>query len=132
MLVSVREDVRIGITGIGAEAPTSVLANAEIGKRLGVTSDWIVERSGILERRIADAEETTARLASRAANSALEMAGGGPETVDVVIVATATPDAVSPATAALVAASVGATTLQRSTSPLHAPDSCMRSPRPTR
>lgn len=108
MLARASDDTRVGITGLGAYLPETVLGNDVIGDRLGVSSDWIVERSGILERRIAAAEETTTSLAVEAARAALDLAGCDPTTVDVVIVATGTPDALTPATAARVAASIGA------------------------
>lgn len=108
MLARASDDTRVGITGIGAYLPETVLGNGTIGERLGVSSDWIVERSGILERRIAAPEETTTSLAVEAARAALGRAGADPATVDVVIVATGTPDALTPATAARVAAAIGA------------------------
>ena len=108
MLARASDDTRVGITGIGAYLPETVLGNDTIGERLGVSSDWIVERSGILERRIAAPEETTTSLAVEAARAALGRASADPATVDVVIVATGTPDALTPATAARVAAAIGA------------------------
>ena len=109
MLGCVPDGVRIGITGVGAYLPEGVLGNDELAARLGVTADWINDRSGISERRVIAEGEGVATLAVQAAREALDMAGIDPETVDLVIVATATPELVTPATAAPVAAELGAT-----------------------
>jgi 3-oxoacyl-[acyl-carrier-protein] synthase-3 len=100
---------RIGITGIAANMPDRVLDNAEVAAPLGVTEDWIVTRTGIEERRIASADEAASDLAIPAACAALAQAGAEPASVDLVIVATATPDTFTPATAAVVASAIGAT-----------------------
>jgi len=103
-----RDDSRIGITGVGGCVPEAALGNDELAGRLGVTDDWIVGRSGIRERRIAAAGDTSVGLAATAARAALTMARRDPAAVELVIVATATPDALTPATAARVAAEIGA------------------------
>jgi 3-oxoacyl-[acyl-carrier-protein] synthase-3 len=102
-------DQPIGITGVGAHVPERVVTSAEVGAPLGVDADWIVERSGVRERRIADAGQATSDLAVPAARAALERAGRRASDIDLVIVATATPDMLFPATAALVAHALGAT-----------------------
>jgi 3-oxoacyl-[acyl-carrier-protein] synthase-3 len=102
-------DPPIGITGIGACLPERVLASAEVSASLDVTVEWIVERSGVLERRIAEPEQAASDLSVPAARAALERAGRRAVEIDLVIVATATPDMPFPATAALVADAIGAT-----------------------
>jgi 3-oxoacyl-[acyl-carrier-protein] synthase-3 len=85
-----------------------VLTNAELAGQLGVTAEWIAGVCGIHERRIAAPGEAASDLAVPAALAALERAGADPASVDLLLVATATPDMLSPATAALVAARIGA------------------------
>jgi 3-oxoacyl-[acyl-carrier-protein] synthase-3 len=98
----------VGITGIAAHLPARTLASAEIAASLGLTAEWIEERTGILERRIAEPWEAASDLAIPAARAALARAGADPAALDLVVVATATPDTPTPATAALVAHAVGA------------------------
>jgi 3-oxoacyl-[acyl-carrier-protein] synthase III len=102
-------DPSIGITGVGAYLPERVVGSGEVGVPLGVTADWIVERSGVRERRIAGADQAASDLAVPAARMALERAGRLAAEIDLVIVATATPDMPFPATATLVADAIGAT-----------------------
>jgi 3-oxoacyl-[acyl-carrier-protein] synthase-3 len=101
--------VGVALTGLGAQLPKKVLDNAELARRLDVTEQWIFSRTGINERRIAGDEETSGTLATSAGRSALERAGIDPSDLDFVIVATCTPDYLLPSTAALVAATLGAT-----------------------
>lgn len=89
--------------GLGIAVPGTVVANAPIAERLGVTEDWIVSRTGIRERRWLSADETLADLAAAAAERALD--GVRP---DVVIVATTSPDDLIPALAPQIASRVGA------------------------
>jgi 3-oxoacyl-[acyl-carrier-protein] synthase-3 len=98
----------VGITGIGAYVPALAVSSEEIGTELGVTRDWIVERSGIAERRIAAPQEAASDLAVPAAREALESAHLNGDQIGLVIVATATPDMIAPATASMVAAELGA------------------------
>ncbi len=109
MLGRVRADARVGITGVGGCLPEGVLANAELADRLGVTPEWISERSGIAERRVAAGREGVTTLAAGAATEALAMAGLEPASLDLITVATATPELLTPATAARLAALLGAT-----------------------
>lgn len=102
-------DPPIGITGVGAHLPERVVGSAEVGASLGVTLDWIVERSGVEERRVAASHEASSDLAIPAARMALERAERLPSEMDLVIVGTATPDMLFPATATLVADAIGAT-----------------------
>jgi 3-oxoacyl-[acyl-carrier-protein] synthase-3 len=98
----------IGITGVGGHVPARAVGNDELERRLGVPPGWIVDRSGIEERRIAAPDEAASDLALPAARLALERAGVGGTDLDLVIVATATPDMPSPATAAVLADALGA------------------------
>jgi len=101
--------IAVGITGVGAHAPDRVLTNADLEAMVDTSDEWITTRTGIKERRIAAPEEAASDLALPAARQALEQAGVTPRELDLVIVATATPDMLFPATAALVADELGAT-----------------------
>jgi 3-oxoacyl-[acyl-carrier-protein] synthase-3 len=98
----------IGIVGIGSDAPEGLLTNADLERLVDTTDEWIVERTGIKTRRIADAGTTTSTLASRAGQRALKDAGISPEEVDLIIVGTATPDMLFPSTGCLVQRDLGA------------------------
>jgi 3-oxoacyl-[acyl-carrier-protein] synthase III len=100
--------IAVGLTGIGAYAPERVLTNADLEALVDTSDEWIVTRTGIRERRIAAAEQAASDLALPAARTALEQAGVAPEELDLVVVATATPDMLFPATAAIVADTLGA------------------------
>lgn len=100
--------VAVGLTGIGAFTPERVLTNADLERMVETSDEWIVSRTGIRERRIAAPEQAASDLALPAARAALEQAGVRPEDLDLIIVATATPDMLFPATAALVADTLGA------------------------
>lgn len=101
--------IRAQIIGWGAYVPRRVVTNADIAKLVDTSDEWIVERTGIRERRLAAPEETTASMAIAAAERALASAGADPLAVDLIIVATATPDYMFPATACLVQRAIGAT-----------------------
>jgi len=103
-----REVVNAGIAGIGVCVPDRVLTNAELEQMVDTSSEWIFSRTGIRERRIAGPEQATSDLASVAAKRALADAGITPEEVDLIIVATNTPDMFMPATACLVQDRIGA------------------------
>jgi 3-oxoacyl-[acyl-carrier-protein] synthase-3 len=100
--------IAVGLTGVGAFTPERVLTNADLEAMVDTSDDWIVTRTGIKERRIAAPEEAASDLALPAARQALEQAGVSPKELDMVIVATATPDMLFPATAAIVADALGA------------------------
>ncbi|HEY8470112.1 MAG TPA: 3-oxoacyl-[acyl-carrier-protein] synthase III C-terminal domain-containing protein [Longimicrobiales bacterium] len=87
------------IVGTGRHLPAAVLDNAEAARLAGVGEDWIVRRTGIRERRVAGPEEGTAALATRAAARALASAGVTGAELDLIIVATSTPDHLTPPTA---------------------------------
>ncbi|SRR5690606_36530604 len=96
------------IVGTGRRVPASVLDNAEAARLAGVTEEWIVRRTGIHERRVADPAEGTAALATRAAERALAAAGIGGAELDLIVVATSTPDHLTPPTACEVQPALGA------------------------
>jgi 3-oxoacyl-[acyl-carrier-protein] synthase III len=91
--------LRAVIKGTGSALPRNRVSNAELAKRVDTTDEWIVERTGIRFRHIAEADETTATLGADAARNALEAAGMDASDIDLIIVATATPDQTFPATA---------------------------------
>ena len=99
--------IRTVLTGVGAHLPERVLSNVELAERVDTSDEWIVARTGIRERRIAADGEKTSDLAIAAARRALTDAGRTAADVDLVIVATATPDLTFPATAARVQAELG-------------------------
>jgi len=89
------------ITGTGSYLPGKVLSNADLEKMVDTSDAWIVERTGIRERRIAAEGETTRDLAEHAARKAMEAAGITPSDIDLIILATTTPDKIFPSTACL-------------------------------
>ena len=99
------------IAGCGGYLPERVVTNADLGRECGIeTSDsWIVERTGIRQRHIAAVGETASSMGAAAAHQAMERAGIGGGEIDLVIVATATPDSAFPSTAARIQAAIGAT-----------------------
>jgi 3-oxoacyl-[acyl-carrier-protein] synthase III len=97
------------IAAVGSYVPDRILTNAELEKMVDTTDEWIVTRTGIRERRTAAAGQTTSDLATEAARRALQKAGLKPEQLDLIIVATITPDMPFPNTACLVQRKLGAT-----------------------
>ncbi|MGQ9512548.1 beta-ketoacyl-ACP synthase III [Thermodesulfitimonas sp.] len=97
-----------GITGLGVYVPERVLTNFDLERMIETSDAWIHERTGIKERRIAAPDEATSDLGVKAACEALAAAGVAPKEVELVIVATATPDTLFPATACLVQDRLGA------------------------
>lgn len=96
------------ITGWGMAVPEKILTNKDLEKIVDTTDEWIVSRTGIRERRIASANETTASLASDAALRALEVANLHPSDLDLIILSTSSPEHIFPATACLVQDRIGA------------------------
>ncbi|HTI99732.1 MAG TPA: beta-ketoacyl-ACP synthase III [Dongiaceae bacterium] len=96
------------ITGVGSYVPEKVLTNSDLERMVETSDEWITSRTGIKERRIAAAEEFTSDLGAKAALKAMEMAGVTAEQIDLVIVATITPDMPFPSTACLVQKKLGA------------------------
>ncbi len=99
--------LRSVVVGVGGYLPKRVLTNAELSIQVDTSDEWIVERTGIRERRIAGKDEKTSDLAIAASLEALKHAGREARDVDLVIVATTTPDLTFPATAARVQAELG-------------------------
>jgi 3-oxoacyl-[acyl-carrier-protein] synthase III len=95
------------ITGAGSALPEKRLTNDDLAKLVDTNDEWIVQRTGIRERRIASADESTATLATAAAKKAVAMAGIEPSDLDLIIVSTITPEMVFPTTACFVAAGLG-------------------------
>ncbi len=101
--------IRSVMVGCGAYLPARVMTNADLEKVVDTSDDWIVERTGIKSRHIAAEGETTADLAEQAARAALAHAGLDAGQVDLIVLATATPDHTFPATATKVQARLGMT-----------------------
>ncbi len=99
--------IRSVITGTGSALPTRRVSNEELTQDVDTTDEWIVERTGIRFRHIAGPDETTGTLAYDASNAALAAAGVEATDIDLIIVATATPDQTFPATATKVQAMLG-------------------------
>ena len=98
----------VTIAGTGSYVPEKILTNADLEKIVDTSDEWIFSRTGIKERRIAAKGEHTSHLATKAAERALEQAGLAGEDIDLIIVATITPDTLTPSTACYVQANLGA------------------------
>jgi len=96
------------IAGVGSYVPEKILTNADLEKMVETSDEWITTRTGIKERRIAAANEFTSDLAAKAAERAMAMAGVTAEQIDLIIVASITPDMPFPNTACLVQQKIGA------------------------
>ncbi|HTV63076.1 MAG TPA: beta-ketoacyl-ACP synthase III [Verrucomicrobiae bacterium] len=96
------------ITGIGSYVPEKILTNHDLEKMVETSDEWIVTRTGIRQRRIAAKDEFTSDMAARAAQRAMKMAGVTAAQIELIIVATITPDMPFPATACLVQHKIGA------------------------
>jgi len=99
----------VSIIGTGSYLPERVLTNQELEKIVETSDEWIRTRTGIRERRIAAADEATSDMATKASLMAMSQAGVKPEEIDLIIVATVTPDMFFPATACWVQKKIGAT-----------------------
>ena len=95
------------IIGTGSYLPEKVLTNFDLEKMVDTTHDWIVSRSGITERHVAAAGELSSDLAAHASRRAMEMAGVGADDIDLIIVATTTPDQIFPSTACILQDKLG-------------------------
>lgn len=96
------------ISGVGAYVPAKILTNADLEKMVNTSDEWITTRTGIKERHIAAENEFTSDLGAEAARRAMKMAGVTAEQIDLIIVATITPDMPFPSTACLVQHKIGA------------------------
>lgn len=97
----------VGITGVGKYLPEDVLTNDDLSKIVDTSHEWIVERTGIHERRIAKANIAASDLGTEAARAALKDANVQPEDIDLIIVATTTADHVFPSTACIIQKNLG-------------------------
>jgi 3-oxoacyl-[acyl-carrier-protein] synthase-3 len=97
------------ITGTGSFVPEKRLTNHDLAKIVDTSDEWIIQRTGIKERRIAGPDESTATLAANAAKRALDAAGLAPEDLDLIVCGTISPEMTFPSTACFVAASLGLT-----------------------
>ncbi len=98
----------VRITGVGKYLPSRVLTNADLEKMVDTSNEWIIERTGIRERRIAAEDENAATLGSEASRMALRTAGLSPDDIDLIVCATISPDGMFPATASSIQEAIGA------------------------
>src|SRR5712691_8007787 len=98
----------VSIVGTGSYVPEKILTNADLSRMVDTSDEWITTRTGIKERRIAAKDELTSDMATKAALKALEQAKVAPKDLDLILVATATPDMLFPATACFVQKKIGA------------------------
>ncbi len=96
------------ITGTGSFAPKKIITNQDLEKLVDTTDEWITERTGIKERRIAEKGQTTSDLAYEASKRALKAAGLGAEELDLILVATMTPDMILPSMGCVLQEKIGA------------------------
>jgi 3-oxoacyl-[acyl-carrier-protein] synthase-3 len=99
---------RVSITGIGSRAPERVMTNDELAQMVDTSDEWIMERTGIRERRVAAPDEAMSDLALPASIAALEQAGVKASDIELIVVATVTPDMFFPSTGAILADRLGA------------------------
>jgi 3-oxoacyl-[acyl-carrier-protein] synthase III len=106
-MIGTANGVRIGITGLGTHVPERVLTNDELSRLVDTSDEWIMERTGIRERRIAAAEEALTDIALPASRDALRDAGIEAADIDLLVCATVTPDMMFPTSSALLADELG-------------------------
>ena len=99
--------IRSVVLGCGSYLPQQILTNAELAARIDTSDEWIVQRTGIRQRHIAAAGEFTSHLAGHAARAALANAGVDAQSIDLIVLATSTPDNTFPATAVAVQNDLG-------------------------
>ena len=97
----------IRVSGIGAYVPAKIVTNHELAARIDTSNEWIVARTGILERRLAGPDEAPSDMGAEAARRCLADAGVDASAVDLIVVACATPDQSQPATACLIQEKLG-------------------------
>jgi len=106
-MIGVANGRKVGITGLGVHVPERVLTNDELATLVDTSDEWIMERTGIRERRIAAEDEALTDIALPAARAALEMAGVEGKDIDLLVCATVTPDMMFPTSSALLADTLG-------------------------
>src|SRR3982751_4361445 len=89
----------VSIVGTGSYTPERILTNEDLSRMVDTSDEWITTRTGIKERRVAAKDETTSDMAAKAAVKAIEQAKVSAEEIDLILIATATPDMIFPATA---------------------------------
>src|SRR2546423_3914219 len=99
----------VSVIGTGSYAPEKILTNDDLSRMVDTSDEWITTRTGIKERRIAAKDENTSDMAAKAALRAMEQAKISAQEIDLILVATATPDMIFPATACFVQKKIGAT-----------------------
>ena len=104
-----QQNQRASITGIGSYLPNKVLTNYDLEKMVDTSNDWIIQRTGIKERRIVENGVTTSDLATQASLRAMEDAGVSPKDLDMIITSTITPDHIFPSTSCYIQQKIGAT-----------------------
>ena len=102
------------IIALGSYLPAQVLTNQELEKLVETSDEWIFSRTGIRERRIAASDEFSSDMGAKAALQALETSGLTPDEIDIIIVATMSPDYITPSTANLIQAKIKASKAARS------------------
>ena len=100
---------RVEIKSLATYVPPKLLTNADLEKLVDTTDEWILQRTGIRQRHIAEPGVGTSELAAEAAREAIKRAGLTPDDIDVIVVGTVTPDMLFPSTACLVQHKIGAT-----------------------
>src|SRR4051812_48328812 len=105
---SAKNQRTVSIVGTGSYVPDKVLTNDDLTRIVDTSDEWITTRTGIKERRVAAEGEQTSDLATKAALNALDQAKIEPKDIDLILVATATPDMLFPATACFVQKKIGA------------------------
>jgi 3-oxoacyl-[acyl-carrier-protein] synthase-3 len=105
---SARSQRTVSIVGTGSYLPEKILTNADLSRIVDTTDEWITTRTGIKERRVAAKDEQTSDMATKAALKAMEQAKVSAKDIDLILVATATPDMLFPATACFVQKKIGA------------------------
>ncbi|BBO16013.1 ketoacyl-ACP synthase III [Candidatus Brocadia pituitae] len=104
-----RQNQKASITGIGSYLPGKVLTNYDLEKMVDTSDDWIIQRTGIKERRVVENGQITSDLAAQASLRAMEDAGVSPHDLDMIITSTITPDHIFPSTSCLIQQKLGAT-----------------------
>src|SRR6059058_4182146 len=106
---SARNQRTVSIIGTGSYVPEKILTNEDLSRIVDTTDEWITTRTGIKERRVAAKDEHTSDMATKASLKAIEQANISPKEINLILVATATPDMLFPATACFVQKKIGAT-----------------------